>query len=119
MKKILLALLLVSTVSVFAKTITQKITVKGECDMCKDRIEKALDIPGISFAEWDVESKVLTIRYNDKKITEDQIHQTISNIGYATDKVAANQTAQKSLDKCCQPKKVCESEKSGCCTKKK
>ncbi len=113
---------MVSTVSVFAKTITQKILVKGECEMCKDKIEKALDVPGISFAEWDVESKMLTVRYNDKKISEDQIHETISELGYATDKLAANVASQKSLDKCCQPKdavKACGSEKAGCCSKKK
>lgn len=121
MKKILLTFLLAATLGVFAKPVTQQILVKGECDMCKDKIEKALDIPGISFAEWNVETKMLTVRYNDKKVSEDQIYATISGLGYATDKTEANTAAQQKLDKCCQPKeaKACGSEKAGCCSKKK
>lgn len=120
MKHIILAVLMVATLGVYAKTITKQILVKGECGMCKEKIEKALDIPGVSFAEWNEESKMLTVRYNDKKVTEDKIHETISNIGYATDRVEANTASQSKLDKCCQPKKAaCGSEKAGCCTKKK
>lgn len=120
MKNIILALLMVCTVSVFAKTITKKITVKGECEMCKDKIETALDLPGISFAEWDKETKVLTVRYNDKKVSEDLIHQTISTLGYATDKMTADKANQAKLANCCKPKEVkaCGT-KAGCCSKKK
>ena len=121
MKKIFLALLMVSTLGVFAKTITQKILVKGECGMCKEKIEKALDVPGISFAEWNKETKMLTVRYNNSKISENDIHMTISNLGYATAKMAANTASQAKLDSCCKPKeaiKACGS-KAGCCSKKK
>lgn len=118
MKNILIAILMVSTLGVFAKNITAKITVKGECEMCKEKIEKALDIPGVSFAEWNVETKILTVRYNDNKVSEDDIHETISNVGYATDKLAANKTSQNNLAKCCKPKaKACGAKKS-CCSKK-
>jgi len=121
MKKILLAALMICTIGVFAKTITQEITVKGNCGECKEKIEAALDIPGISFAEWNKDTKILTIRYNDKKISEDQIHSTISNLGYATNKVAANAASQAKLSKCCQPKKPVKAcgTKAGCCSKKK
>ena len=111
-----LSLLIISMLA-FAKTVTQKITVKGQCGECKERIEKALDIPGVSFAEWNVESKVLTIRYNNSKITEDEIHTLISELGYATDKMEANKEAESKLNKCCQPKpKAKEKCKSKCCT---
>lgn len=122
MKKILLAILLVSTVAVMAKTVTQKILVKGECGKCKDKIETALDIPGVSFAEWNKETKMLTVRYNDKKVSEDQIHTIVSDLGYATSKLGANKAKQAALAKCCQPKdlKACSSKKdAGCCSKKK
>ncbi len=121
MKKILLALLLASSVAVFAKSVTQKILVKGECGKCKTTIEQGLDIPGVSFAEWNKETKILTIRYNDKKINEDQIHKTISNLGYATGKVAANKVSQSKLDNCCKPKKPVKAcaTKAGCCSGKK
>ena len=104
---------MVCTVGVYAKTITETILVKGECGMCKEKIEAALDIPGISFAEWDTETKMLTVRYNDKKVSATDIHTTISKLGYATDKMAADKTGQAALDSCCKPKEVkaCGSEK--------
>jgi mercuric ion binding protein len=120
MKNIFLAILMVGTLGVFAKTITQTILVKGECGKCKDKIEAALDIPGISFAEWNKETKMLTVRYNDKKVSENDIHTTISNLCYATAKMEANKEKQAKLANCCKPKeaKACETKK-GCCSKKK
>ena len=99
----ILSLALISFTAL-AKQITTEIKVYGNCEMCKENIETAMDRPGISFAEWDIESKVLTVRYNDSKITEDEIHTIISEIGYSTDKVEANKEAQSKLSKCCQPK---------------
>ena len=120
MKNIFLAILMVCTAGVFAKNITKTILVKGECGKCKDKIEAALDMPGVTFAEWNKETKMLTVRYNDKKVSEDDIHTTISNLGYATGKVAANKESQAKLANCCKPKEVkaCGAKK-GCCSKKK
>lgn len=120
MKNIFLAILMVGTLGVCAKTVTQTILVKGECGKCKVKIEEALDIPGVSFAEWNKETKMLTIRYNDKKVSETEIHTQISNLGYATDQMEANKESQAKLDNCCKPKeeKACGAKK-GCCTKKK
>ena len=118
MKNILFIGFLFIGLTSFAKTITAEITVKGNCDMCKERIEKALDQPGISFAQWDVKSKVLTVRYNDKKVTEDQIHQIIADLGHSTEKVQANKTSQANLPKCCQPVKASCGSSKGCCKKK-
>ena len=117
LKNIFTIALLFGTLTVLAKNVTTSFTVQGECDMCKDKIEKALDIEGISFAEWDVKSKKLTVRYNDSKITEDQIHTIISELGYSTSKKVANKTSQNKLDDCCKPKeatKSCCSSKQGC-----
>jgi len=116
---ILLALLLISSV-LFAKNITSRIEVKANCEICKEKIEKTLDIPGISHADWNKETKILTVRYNEKKISLDDIHSMISNIGYATNKVNANSESQAQVMKCCQPKepvKKCNTTKKGCCTK--
>lgn len=123
MKKLFLTLLVMSTIAVMAKNVTTTFMVKGQCGECKENIEKALDIPGVSFAEWNEESKMLTVRYNDKKISEDEIHNLISNTGYATNKLAANMEAQSKLSACCQPPKEvksCSKDKAaGCCSKKK
>lgn len=122
MKQIFLAILMIAALGVTAKNITKTILVKGECGECKEKIEAALDMPGVSFAEWNEETKMLTIRFNDKKITEDDIHNTISNLGYATDRLEANKASQAKLSKCCQPKEVkkaCDDKKSCCSGTKK
>mgnify|MGYP001816515312 CR=1 FL=1 len=108
--------LLLLSMAVFAKTITAKFTVKGQCGECKERIEEALDVKGISFAEWDVETKMLTVRYNVKKISEKEIHTMISKLGYATSQMEANTKAEKNLPGCCQPPK--HSKKGSCCASK-
>lgn len=107
--------------SVQAKSVVKEFKVYGQCGDCKNRIEKTLDLPGISFATWDVESKVLTVRYNDKKYSEDEIHNLIGSLGYATDKVKADKTAESNLPGCCQPKKAscCSKSAGSSCGKKK
>ncbi len=96
--------------TVSAKSVVTEFKVKGQCHDCKDRIEHALDLQGISFAIWDVDTKVLTVRYNDKRFTEDDIHKIISDLGYATSKLAANKEAEAKLPGCCQSGsgKACE-----------
>lgn len=116
MKNIILFTLLILSNVMTAKNVTTKILVKGNCELCKERIENAMDIPGVSFAEWNKETKMLTVRFNDKKISIEEIHAKMSNIGYATNKVTANPQQQAKLDKCCQPKS-CDTKKKGCCSK--
>lgn len=99
----IMALLLISQM-VFAKSVVVEFKVEGQCGDCKERIEKALDLQGISFATWNQETKMLTVRFNDKKFTEDEIHKIVSDLGYSTDKIAANKTSEENLPKCCQPK---------------
>ncbi len=119
LKRTLTFALILASLTVLAKNITTKFKVEGQCGECKENIEQALDIPGVSYAEWNVESKMLTIRYNDRKIALDEIHGIISNIGYATSEQRANLEAQKKLSACCQPKtKSCCADKSSCASKK-
>jgi len=116
---ILISLLLISTI-LFAKNITTQFEVKANCEICKEKIETTLDIPGITHANWNKETKILTVRYNDKKVSIEDIHNLISDIGYSTDKVSANLKSQSELMKCCQPKKPvknCKTSKKGCCSK--
>lgn len=102
-KYIIVGLFLAITQFAVAKSVVKEFKVEGQCGDCKERIEKALDKPGISFATWDVDSKILTIRFNDSKFTEDQIHTIISDLGYSTSKVKANKEAENKLPKCCRP----------------
>jgi len=80
------------------------IKTSAECGQCKERIENELNYTkGIIFAELDVESKNLMVKYKKDKITLDKIKQTISEIGYDADEVKAIPEKQKKLPMCCQP----------------
>jgi mercuric ion binding protein len=101
-----LGLLFLASCAVFkgGESETVEIKTNAECGMCKDRIEGELNyVKGVRFAELDVDSKVLTVKYNTNKIDSAAIKQKISKIGYSADEVPADPEAQKQLPVCCQP----------------
>jgi len=81
---------------------TEAIKVSGKCEMCKSKIEKAAKIDGVSKAEWNMDSKVLTLAYNPSKVTSDAVQKSIAAVGYDTEKFKATDAAYKSLPSCCQ-----------------
>lgn len=46
---------------------TETLQVSGNCDMCKARIEKAAKVEGVSKADWDQKSMVLTVTFDPAK----------------------------------------------------
>lgn len=88
--------------AVFAQTKTEKIKVSGNCGMCKKKIETALKVPGVSAADWDKTTKVLTVSYDASTITNDQVQQKVAAAGYDTPKFKATKEAYENLDDCCQ-----------------
>ena len=103
MKNILLFTVLFSLFSFQKNAIVEtKFTVYGNCEMCKKTIEEnLLRMKGIKKAEWTIKTQQLHIVYNQEIVSEDAIHQKISSIGYATDKIVANEEAYKQLHYCC------------------
>lgn len=92
----------ISTVSYSQTSVkTETFKVKGSCGMCKARIEKAAKTEGVSKADWNQESKKLTISYNPSKVTADAIQKKIAAVGYDTQKYKADEKAYNSLDACC------------------
>jgi copper chaperone CopZ len=83
-------------------TKTETIKVSGKCEMCKSKIEKAAQIDGVSKAEWNKDSKILTLAYNPSKVTSDAVQKSIAGVGYDTEKFKATDAAYKSLPSCCQ-----------------
>jgi hypothetical protein len=100
---LLFAVAAFSTSEVYAqgKTVKANIKVYGNCTMCKERIETALDHNGIKLAKWDTQSKNLEVVFNSKKITEQQIHELIAEVGHDTDKVKAKNEVYGKLPFCC------------------
>lgn len=102
MKRLLVVFLLIIVNHVFSqKKIETTIHVDGVCDMCKKRIERALDVPGIIYAEWDKKTHKLQVVYRPKKISEDRIHQLLNEAGHDTEKSKAPDDRYESLADCC------------------
>lgn len=83
------------------KTVKATIKVYGNCGMCKQRIEEALDQNGIKLATWDSKTKNLEVVYNSKKISEQRIHELVASVGHDTDKVKAKNEVYAELPFCC------------------
>lgn len=83
------------------KVITTNLKVGGTCDMCKSRIERALDVKGVKFVEYTLDTHNLEITYISSKITEDKIHQLLNDAGHDTDKSKASDKAYDSIHHCC------------------
>lgn len=95
-------MLLISTYS-FAQNGTAKATFKvyGECEMCKQNIEKAASVQGVSAAIWNMDSKMLRIKFSPEVISSDSIQKLITQVGYDTEKYRAEDSIYSSLPKCC------------------
>lgn len=87
-----------------SKLETVVIQTSAECGDCKDRIEEAMNYTkGVKFAELDLESMKLTVKYAPSKVTLESIKSKISSIGYDADEVKAVPEAVQKLPACCQP----------------
>jgi hypothetical protein len=84
-----------------SKVVTANIKVYGNCGMCKERIETALDYKGIKKATWDPATKNLQVIYVPSKITEQRICELVAAVGHDTDKVKAKDEVYAELPFCC------------------
>lgn len=91
-----------STTEVVNGMTTSTFKVWGNCDMCKETIEGSLKVEGITKADWNTESKIMTVAYDDKKISLDQIQKNIALVGYDNEKYKGDEKAYEGLPGCCQ-----------------
>ncbi len=127
MKTILIAFLtgFISLTGYSQSTESATFEVAGNCGMCKNRIEEAATIDGVTSADWNLEDQMLTIVYDPEKVDLDDIHQRIADAGHDTEKVRAKDETYKKLPACCQFERIEESnnpgnpeKKSGRCKRK-
>ncbi len=103
MKNLILLFSLLCTMKIMAQTTvkTSTISVKGNCDQCKERIENAADIKGVKNSSWSEKTKVMSVTYDSKKVSLEQIEKAIAKAGYETVNVKADKNAYNSLPSCC------------------
>ncbi len=107
MKKLVatLTLVLLTSAAVSAQEKEQPkqvIAVKGQCEMCKKRIEKAaLDVKGVRSVDWSIADQQLTVYLNPKKTTGKEVQDAIAKAGHDTAAVKATDEAYNGLHSCC------------------
>jgi len=98
----LVALFMMGAVSVFAANKTEKIEVKGNCDMCESRIEKtAKAVEGVSKADWNKETKKLEVTFDDAKTSVHKIEVAVAKVGHDTAHQKASDDVYNKLPDCC------------------
>ena len=72
------------------------------CESCGGRILKELyNESGIKSTSVEPKSNTITVVYDSRKISIEQIRQKISQMGFDADEVKADPTAVSKLDDCC------------------
>jgi outer membrane receptor for ferrienterochelin and colicins len=80
---------------------TELFKVYGTCAQCKRRIELALTNSGVYKANWNIESKMLSVSYDSTQYSKPAIEQRIASVGHDTEDFQADELSYKSLPKCC------------------
>ncbi|WP_306564746.1 heavy-metal-associated domain-containing protein [Flavobacterium lindanitolerans] len=84
------------------KNAKHTVEVKGNCEMCKKRIEKAaFSVAGVKSASWDIGDKQLHLILNEEKTSEEEVQKAIAKVGHDTEKVKATDEDYAKLHTCC------------------
>ena len=96
---------LLSSVNSFAQiknAKTETVKIYGNCEMCKTTIEKAGNVKNVATVEWNKDTKMAILNYDDKKTSQDEILKRIALVGYDSEKFLAPDDVYAKLSGCCQ-----------------
>ena len=81
--------------------------VKGNCDQCQRRIQKAaFSVSGVKMANWDIDSRQMSLILNEEKASLLQVKQAIAKVGHDTDEVKATDNDYDHLHFCCHYERI-------------
>lgn len=80
---------------------TETVKVYGNCGMCEKTIETAANKKKKVEADWDRETKMLTVTYDQKATNLDEILKKIADSGYDSDKYRSTDEKYQQLHGCC------------------
>lgn len=105
-KIVILVLTMIFSTALFAQKDTKlaelKIKTSAQCDMCKEKIEKAINKEaGVKSANLDLKTKILTVKYATDKTDEVKIKTAVTKVGYDADESKADSKAYEKLPACC------------------
>ncbi len=97
-----IALFMMGAVTVFAGNKTEKFKVYGNCGMCENRIEKAAkSVEGVQSADWNKETKMMEVTFDDAKTDVHKVHMAIAKAGHDTEMHKAKDEVYNELPGCC------------------
>jgi hypothetical protein len=106
LKKIMMTITLLLSVIVMnaqiKNTKTETVKIYGNCGMCKTKIEKAGNLKNIAKVDWNEDTKMATITYDESKTNQDEILKRIALVGYDSEKFLAPADVYSKLPSCCQ-----------------
>ncbi|MGH2667170.1 DUF3347 domain-containing protein [Flavobacterium sp.] len=88
---------------------TETVKIYGNCDMCKETIEKAGNVRKLAKVDWNTDTKIAAITYDAKQTNQDEILKRIALAGYDSDKFLAPDNVYSKLPECCQYKREAKS----------
>lgn len=81
---------------------TDSLTVLGNCESCKKRIEKAAKIQkGVDKAVWTASTQTLVITYDAAQTNVEAVAKAVAAAGYDNAKATATADAYDKLPACC------------------
>ncbi|HKJ78667.1 MAG TPA: cation transporter [Prolixibacteraceae bacterium] len=105
----LITLFLMTAAVVFAGEKSEKFKVYGNCGMCEKRIEKAANsVDGVSAADWNKETKMIEVKFDDSKTDVHKVHMAIAKVGHDTKMHKADDKVYEELPSCCQYDRAAE-----------
>ncbi len=76
--------------------------VSGNCDLCKERIEKAAkSVGGVTSAIWDTKTHKIKVEFDSMKTDLITIQKAIAKAGHDTEKFKADNKTYEALPECC------------------
>lgn len=103
----IVALFMFGALAVIAANKTESFKVSGNCEMCKARIEKAAkSVDGVSAADWNVETKMVALTFDDSKTDVSKVQEAIAKVGHDTDLHKATDEAYNKIASCCKYERV-------------
>jgi len=99
--RIILGVFLLYSSFIFAQQLSQnQFKVRGNCEMCKERIETAAKKAGAKTAKYSIDSQTLTLE-TEPNVSASDILKEVAKAGHDNEKFHADEASYNALPSCC------------------
>ncbi|MGN6440091.1 MAG: DUF3347 domain-containing protein [Agriterribacter sp.] len=85
---------------------TETVKIYGNCGRCEATIEKAGNVKNVAKVDWNKDTKMATLEYDESKTNRDEILKRIALAGYDSDEFLAPDNVYAQLPGCCKYERV-------------